>query len=105
MTQEYHVTLKQTFLKGFTGAVLQIIKHFIIGVILPVWIYTRLKTVGHGTQSYYKAYLTHAEGSPIYNNGSLLKQLRNTREIYYKNPNPDVLGRSKIKFKFNTFNF
>lgn len=74
---------------------MQIIKHFIIGVMFPLWIYTKLKIQAHGTKSYYKGYLTHAEGSPIYHNGSMLKYIRNMRECHLKNPEPDVLGRSK----------
>ena len=103
MTQEYHVTLKQKFLKGFTGAVMQIIKHFVIGVLFPLWIYTRVKMVAHGQKGYYKGYMIQAEGSPIYNNGTYLKTIRNIRETKLKNPNADVLGRSKLLYLFFYF--
>lgn len=99
ITQEYHVTLKQNFLKGVWGAIGQLIRYFIIGVMVPTYIYTKLKSIGHDSQGYYKAYLTSQEGSPIYHNGSLFKQIRNCREIYYKNGNtPEVLGRSTFLF-------
>jgi len=98
MTQEYHVTLKQNFLKGPWAAVGQIIKHFVIGLLLPTFIYTKLKSIGHNSQGYYKGYLTAQPGSPIYHDGNLVKQLQNCREVFYKNPNSDVLGRSIYTF-------
>jgi len=81
---------------------MQIIRHFIIGVMFPLWIYTRLKSEAHGSRSYYKAYMITEEGSPNYNNGALLKYIRNIRGTYLKYPDEDVLGRSKV-FTFNFF--
>lgn len=97
-TQEYHVTLKQNFLKGPWGGVAHIIKYFVIGIFIPTFIYTKLKSIGHDSKGYYKAYLTSQPGSPIYHNGNLVKHIQNCREIFHKNPNPDVLGRSKFNY-------
>ena len=105
MTQEYHVTLKQNYLKGFMSAVLQIIKHFVLGIILPFWVFTKIKQRAHDTKNYYKGHLIQAEGSPIYNDGCLLKTIRNIRETYIKYPDADVLGRSKALSLFYFFIF
>jgi hypothetical protein len=93
--QEYIFTLKQNFLKGFTGALMQILKNFIGMVFVPVCIYSLMKRKAHDTANYYNVRMVAQPGSPNYNNSNLSVHTERVGEFHRKY-RKDFLGRSNI---------
>lgn len=76
---------------------LQILQHYVLGVMVPVVIYCYLKRAAHDSGNYYNVVLTAQPGSPTYNNTNLYTMSDSIKQMQLRNTK-DQLGRSKFPF-------
>ncbi len=94
--QQYYVTLKFNFYRGFGGAMWSIFRYYFLGLICT-WIFLAwLKRWGHDLENYYNVKYLALEKQPGYHHGLGFAIMNNWKQYYNANSNQDVLGRSII---------
>ena len=95
-TMEYFINLKHMYLRNLTGTLMQILKIFFGGVILPTTIICYLKSVSQDNRNYYRDEFTIYSGplAPPNNLKEILGKLREYQAAPYKDP----LGRKSYQY-------
>jgi len=83
--------------RGFWGAMWNILRYYVLGLVGTFLFIAYLKRVGHDSANYYKVKLIATDGKAGYHHGLLIGQYNAIRRAQNEQNNNDVLGRSKIK--------
>ncbi len=94
--QQYYVTLKFNFFRGFGGAMWNIFRHFFVGLVCTFVFLAWLKRWGHDLTNYYNVKYVAIEGQPGYHHGLACAQMNAIRKAQNKYADTDVLGRSNM---------
>ena len=95
-TAEYFINLKHMYLRNLGGTLMQIMKIFFGGVILPTSIICYLKSVSQDTRNYYRDEFTIYSG-PLAAPNNMKEMIGKLRE-YHSAPYQDLLGRKSHQF-------
>ena len=100
--QQYYVTLKFNFYRGFGGAMWNIFRYYFLGLICTFVFLAWLKRWGHDLENYYGVKYVAIENKPGYHHGLVPAVMNNYRKVYNESTNSDVLGRSIIYIIYRT---
>lgn len=92
--QQYYVTLKFANYKGISGAMWNIFRYYLIGLVGTFLLLAYLKRIGHDSANYYNVKYVLMEGKPGYTPGIYPAVINSVRGYQNKYLDQDVLGRS-----------
>lgn len=101
---EYIVNLKHNYVRGLSGSFMQILRSFILGLIVPVSIVAILKSKSQNNRGYYRDQLSRM-GNELTNSTETEYFYGKLRTLHSMEGHGDVLGRRNHEFYYSLYPF